>query len=177
MGKKLLHVIAEFDSPGSLMTAVKKAREAGIEHLDTYTPFPVHGMDDAMGLKMSRLPWLVLCGGAAGLLGGFGLQTWVAVSAYPIIVSGKPLFSSYAFVPVTFELMVLFSAFACVFGMFKLIGLPKLYNPLLGSSNFTRVTSDAFILGVDMTHKNANKETTLKVLNELGGQNIEEIYE
>ena len=123
-------VLAEFDSPKSLYHVAQKVRDEGYTKWDAFSPFPIHGMDGAMGLKESILGWIVVIGGAVGLSFGFGLQTWVATTAYKIIVSGKPLFSYQAFVPVTFELMVLFSAFAAVFGMFILNRLPQHYHPL-----------------------------------------------
>ena len=104
MKKSVFGILAEFGTPSSILKAAKKVNLAGYTKFDTYTPFPIHGMDKAMGLKPSSLGWFVFCGGAFGLLFGFGLQTWVSITAYPVIVSGKPLFSYQAFVPVTFEL-------------------------------------------------------------------------
>ena len=132
---QLFGVLAEFDSPKSLYHVAQKVRDEGYTKWDAFSPFPIHGMDGAMGLKESILGWIVVIGGAVGLSFGFGLQTWVATTAYKIIVSGKPLFSYQAFVPVTFELMVLFSAFAAVFGMFILNRLPQHYHPLFNNLN------------------------------------------
>eukprot|EP01043_Picozoa_sp_COSAG02_P082877 COSAG02_NODE_21010_length_806_cov_1.360679_1_plen_126_part_10 len=113
-------VLAEFANPTELLLAAEKTKAAGYKHFETFSPFPIHGMDDAMGLKPSILGWIVFCGGTIGLSAGMGLQTWAQVVAYPYIISGKPLFSYPAFVPVAFELLVLFAAFATVFGMFAL---------------------------------------------------------
>jgi len=164
-------VLAEFDSPQSLYKAAKKVRDKGIKAFDVFSPFPIHGMDDAMGLKPSILPWLSLTGGIIGLTVGFCLQAWVATTAYPLVISGKPLFSYQAFVPVTFELMVLIAAFFTVFGMFKLNGLPQPYHPLFKSKNFTKVTTDGFFLAIE----SENVEETTQFIETLGGTNVESI--
>jgi len=122
-------IIAEFKNAAELFKACKEVKDAGYKQFDSYSPFPIHGIEKAMGLPASKLPWIVLGGGAFGLSAGFGLQAWVATSAYPLTISGKPLFSYQAFVPITFELMVLFSAFAAVFGMLALNKLPQFYHP------------------------------------------------
>ena len=116
MKNKVYGILAEFKSPLSLLKAAKQVNLAGYTKYDTYTPFPIHGMDDAMGLRPTIMGWLVLGGGITGLTVGFGIQTWVSIYGYKLIISGKPFFSYPAFVPVTFEIMVLFSAFATVFG-------------------------------------------------------------
>ena len=125
MSNKMFGTLAEFDSPKSLMHAAEAVRDAGYKKFDVYSPFPIHGMDDAMGLRPSIMGWLVLGGGITGLLAGFGIQTWVSIFGYKLIISGKPFFSYQAFIPVTFELMVLLSAFGAVFGMFILNKLPE----------------------------------------------------
>ena len=162
-------VLAEFNSPKALYNAAKKVRDNGYTAFDVFSPFPIHGMDEAMGLSPTKLPWLTLTGGAIGLLTGFGLQTWVATSAYKMVISGKPLFSYQAFVPITFELMVLFAAFFTVFGMFALNKLPQPYHPLFKSINFSKVTTDGFFLAVE-TNDESNVSDFLK---EIGGENVE----
>jgi hypothetical protein len=170
-------VLAEFNSPAALLVAAKKAKEAGYTVYDAYSPFPIHGMDDAMGLGQSKLDWIVLIGGAFGLVFGFGLQTWVATSAYKLVISGKPLFSFQAFVPVTFELMVLFAAFSAVFGMFAFNKLPQFYHPIFRSVNFRKVTSHAFFIGIESTDPLFNEKETLDFLEKIGGSSIELIKE
>ncbi len=170
-------VLAEFKSPKELVHAVKKTREAGYKVFDTYTPFAIHGMDDAMGLSRSKLPWIVLCCGLTGLLSGLALQTWVATSAYKLTISGKPFFSYQAFVPVTFELMVLFSAFGTVFGMLILNGLPKWYDPAFKHSTFRTASSHGFFLGIEASDKLFDVEKTPDFLKSLGGYSIEVVSE
>ncbi len=168
-------ILAEFKTPGALLEAAKATQLDGFQDYDAYSPFPIHGMDDAMALKGSKLGWIVICGGAFGLSLGLGLQTWIATTAYPLIISGKPLFSYQAFVPVTFEIMILFSAFCAVFGMFSLNKLPKHYHPLFKSKNFAKVTSHGFFIGIEASDKKFDATSTTAFLKKLGGENIEVI--
>jgi len=170
-------VLVEFSSPGTVYKAAETLRDAGYKGFEVYSPFPIHGMDGAMGLKPSPLGWIVLCGGTCGLLTGVGLQTWVATSAYKLIISGKPLFSYPAFVPVTFELMVLFSAFSAVFGMLVLNRLPQHYFPYFKSRNFAKVTSHGFFISIDALDPLFDRHTVTEYLSKMGGQNIEFIEE
>ena len=171
----LAGIVAIFDSPGALYKAAKSVKDSGYTQFDTFTPYPVHGMEKAQGLKDSRLGWIVLGGGLTGLLVGFLLQSWVAVKGYPLVISGKPLFSYQAFVPVTFEIMVLFSAFAAVFGMFALNKLPKWNDYIFNYSNFNRVSSDKFALCIEATDPKYNSAAIFNLLTDLGGKNVEEI--
>lgn len=170
-------VLAEFDSPASLLTAAKSCQDKGYATLETYSPFPIHGMDDAMKLKPSVLGWIVLAGGFFGLTGGFGMQTWMSAVDYKLIISGKPFFSYPAFVPVTFELMILFSAFAAVFGMFALNKLPEWYHPVFKSKSFKRVTSHGFFLSIDSREKDFSSTKIKTFLSELNASNVELIRE
>jgi hypothetical protein len=169
----LFGVLAEFDSPKSLFHAAEKVRDAGYSKWDTFSPFPVHGMDRAMGLKESILGWIVAIGGATGLLVGFGLQTWVATTAYKIIVSGKPLFSYQAFIPVTFELMVLFSAFSAVFGMFILNRLPQHYHPLFNNPRFSTATSHGFFIAIEAIDPKFNQSDVEQFMKSSGAIHTE----
>ena len=166
-------VLAEFESPAALMKAAEKVRDKGYDYFDVFSPFPIHGMDAAMGLKPSKLPWIVFLGGSFGLLFGFGLQTWVSTTAYKLIISGKPLFSYQAFIPVTFELMILFSAFATVFGMFALNRLPQHYHPLFTVDSFAKVTSHGFFLMIESKSKLFDSNDVQRELVSYGGYNIE----
>jgi hypothetical protein len=166
-------ILAEFDSPSSLLKAAEKVRDKDYQYFDVFSSFPIHGMDAAMGLKASKLPWIVFIGGLFGLLFGFGLQTWVATTAYPVIISGKPLFSYQAFIPVTFELMILFSAFGAVFGMFALNRLPQHYHPLFKVSSFSTVTSHGFFLMIECKESQFDNNQVQNELKSYGGYNIE----
>ncbi|NQY73665.1 MAG: DUF3341 domain-containing protein [Candidatus Margulisbacteria bacterium] len=168
-------LLAEFDSPKTLLMAARKVKQAGYNHFEAYSPFPIHGMDDAMGLKPSYLGWIVLCGGLFGAIFGFGLQAWVATMAYPLVISGKPLLSTPAFIPITFELMVLFSAFAAVFGMLAINKLPLYYHPVFKASAFKTVTSHGFFLGVEATDPLYNRQDTHALLKKMGSGHITEV--
>ena len=139
-------LVAEFASPAELYHACEKVRDAGYTRWDAHAPFPIHGIERAMGLKASKLPWIVLVLALGGAAAGMGLQGWVATIAYPLVISGKPFFSWPAFVPVTFELGVLGGAVGAVFGMFALNQLPTLYHPLFSSARFERASDDGFFI-------------------------------
>ena len=109
-------ILAEFATPADLYHACERVRDAGFTRWDAHTPFPVHGLDRAIGLRRSPLPWIVLVMGLTGAALGFVLQWWVHTSAYPLVISGKPFFSWPAFIPITFEVGVLFGALGAVFG-------------------------------------------------------------
>src|ERR1700730_2988890 len=120
-------VMAEFSDPGSLVAATSRAREAGYRQMDAYSPFPIEELHEALGEHDSRLPLVVLIGGLLGCIGGYGLQYWVSVMAYPINVGGRPFLSWPMFIPVTFECTVLGAALSAVLGMLALHGLPLHY--------------------------------------------------
>lgn len=165
-------LICEFDSAASLYNAAKKVVSEGYTKFDTYSPFPIHGIDKAMGLPASKLPWIALVGGILGCSAGFGLQTWVATSAYKLTISGKPLFSYQAFVPVTFELMILLSAFGTVFGMFALNKLPQPYHPVFHKASFAKVTSHSFFLTIESSDAKYDKADTAAFLEKIGGTDV-----
>ncbi len=172
---KLFGVLAEFKDPASLVRAVKKVRESGYKRFDAYSPFPIHGMEKALQNHDSRVGWIVLCGGAFGALGGITLQGWVATTANRFVFSGKPFFGWPAFVPVTFECMVLCSAFAAVLGMLALNKLPMLYHALFNSDRFPKASSDGFFLAIEARDPKFNQNDVSKLLKDTGGMNIETI--
>ena len=141
-------LLAEYEHPGALYDAVKALRKEGYTRLDTYSPFPIHGMDAAMGLGPSKLGFLVFIGGATGAFLGFLMQWWMSEVDYAINVSNKPLYGFEASVPIIFELTILFSALAAIGGMLALNALPKPYNPLFFSERFSRATDDGFFLHI-----------------------------
>ena len=165
--------MAEFESGNDLLAAVKEVRRRGYTALDTMTPFPVHGMDQAIGLQPSRLGWLVLALGAAGASCGLLLQWWTGAVDYALNIGGKPLFAIEFAVPVTFELLVLFAAFACVFGMLAWNGLPRLHHPAFNYSRFHRASNDRFLLVIEKEDPLFDAEKSVEMLRELGGTNVE----
>lgn len=172
-GGPVYGMLAEFPDPGALLHAAKAVRKAGYKHFDTHSPFPIHGMDRAMGLGNSKVGFITLGGGLTGLALATWLQWWTGAVDYPLNISGKPFFAIEPSVPIMFELTVLFSAFGAVIGMFALNGLPRPYNPLFYSRNFRRATDDGFFLHVAATDARFEREATARLLRELGGMNIE----
>ncbi|CAN5540702.1 DUF3341 domain-containing protein [soil metagenome] len=172
----LYGMMAQFESAEALTRGAEVVRDAGYKKFDVYSPFPIHGMDDAMGLSRSMLGWIVLCGGISGVFTGIGLQWYAALYEYPLITAGKPLtgFAAFIpFVPVTFELMVLFSAFAAVGGMILLNGLPAWYHPTLKRESFARATDDGFFLVIEAADPRFDVDVTKRLLEDHGGRGIE----
>ena len=165
--------LAEFDTVDAILAAAEKVRDAGYRRWDTHTPFPVHGMDDAMGIRPTILPWLVAMGGVAGLIAGLALQVFTNAIDYKMFISGKPLVSLPAFIPVIFETTIAGAAFTAVFGMLVLNKLPMLYNPLFKSERFRRVTNDRFFVVIDATDPSFDEVETEKLLQSLNPIAIE----
>lgn len=166
-------ILAEFDTPADLMHAASTTRDAGYRKFDCHSPFPIHGMDDAMGLKRSSVGYIVGIMAIIGATVGFFLQTWVTTSAYPLVISGKPLFSWQAYIIITFALFVLFGAFGAVFGMFRLNRLPRWHHPLFYSEQMKAVTDDGFLLVIEADDAKFDEEGTQAFLSSIGGKNIE----
>lgn len=173
---ELYGVLAEYDTPGELIDAARKVRDAGYTDFDCYSPFPVHGIDDAMGIKRTILPLIVFGGGATGLLGGIFLQWWMNAYNWPWNIAGKPSWSIPANVPIAFEGTILFSVFATFFGMWILNKLPQVWHPFFRSDRFARVTDDAFILGIEARDRRFDHEATTKLLKDAGAIDVENVY-
>ncbi len=171
--KRQIHgVVAYYDDVDGIMKASRKIRDAGYKKWDAYTPFPVHGIDDAMGTKQTILPWLVLGMGLTGLVVGLGLQYFTNAYAYKYLISGKPTWSLPANIPVTFEIIILFSAYTAFFGMLALNKLPHLSNPLHKLERFKRVTNDRFAICVEAGDPNFDETRVTKLLG-VGAEHIE----
>lgn len=170
-------LLAEFAHPGALVHAAEAVRKAGYKHFDTHSPFPIHGMDRAMGLRNSKVGFFTLAGGATGLALAYWLQWWTGGVDYPLNIGGKPFFAVEPSIPIMFELTVLFAAFGAVAGMLALNGLPRPHSPLFYSENFARATDDAFFLHVAASDRRFDKDRTQALMEELGGYNIELISE
>lgn len=172
---KVFGLLAEYETPGELYHACEKVRDAGYGAWDAHTPFPVHGLEKAMGLRPSIVPWIVLVMGFSGAGLGFLLQYWSSAIEYPMIISAKPFNSYPAFVPVTFELGILLGSFGAVFGMFGLNRLPTLYHSLFNSKRFTRVTDDRFFISVEARDPKYDPVKTRELLEATGALNVEEV--
>ncbi|MFO7169798.1 MAG: DUF3341 domain-containing protein [Chloroflexota bacterium] len=171
----LYGLVAQFDDPDKLIQAAAQARSAGYTKLDAFSPIPLHGLEEALGLRRTRLPWLIFAGGLAGAAGIFALATWVNLVAYPINIGGRPLFSWPAFIPITFEGMVLLASFAAVFGMILLNGLPMPYHPVFNTPNFERATTDLFFLAVESSDPQFDLTKTRQFLESLGAQQVSSV--
>jgi hypothetical protein len=165
--------LAEFKTPADLYVACERVRDAGYTRWDAHSPFPVHGLDGAMGIRRSKLPWIVLVLALGGAATGFALQTWVHMSAYPLTISGKPFFAWPAFVPITFELGVLGGALGAVFGMFGLNQLPRHNHPLFESARFARFSDDAFFISIEAADPKFDSNQTTRLLAGVGASHVE----
>jgi hypothetical protein len=173
--RKPLAVIAEFAGPNELLAAAEKVRDRGYSRFDCHSPFPIHGMNEAMGISRSPLGFIV--GGVALVALGsvaYGLY-WITAVDYPFVVSGKPFFSYQAYAPIAFALTVLLSAFAAFFGMFHLNRLPRLFHPLFYAECFAKVSDDGFIVSVEADDPKFSEEQVTAFLTEIGGTNVEVI--
>jgi hypothetical protein len=143
-------VMAGFKEPERMLVAAKRMRETVKGEVETYTPYPMHGIDEALGLPKSVIPKIVGTGALFGVLGGYTLLYWCSVIAFPINVGGRPLHSAPAFIPITFECGVLMSALTSFFGVLALLGYPKLYHPVFESPAFRRASVDRYFLSVQI---------------------------
>ncbi len=169
--------LVEFDSVDEVMHAAERVRDAGYTKWDTHTPFPVHGMDKAMGIKYTKLPIVVLGGGLTGCLGALLMQWWMNAVDYPYIISGKPFWSIPANIPVTFELTVLFSALTTVFGMLAFNQLPQWRHGVFASERFLRATDDKFFISIEAKDPKFDAKKTADFLSTLGGGEVEALEE
>lgn len=171
----LYGLMAEFDDPTSLVAAAKRTYAAGYRKIDTFSPYPIEEAWEAIGQHDRRLSLIVLCGGLLGLLTGLGLQEWVHQIAYPINIAGKPLNSWPQFVPVIFELTILFAALSGVIGMILLNGLPMPYHPVFNVARFERASRDKFFLLVESADPKFDRMQTLDFLKGLNASEVSEV--
>ncbi|HJZ72785.1 MAG TPA: DUF3341 domain-containing protein [Vicinamibacterales bacterium] len=165
-------LIAEFDDPGSLVTATERAHHEGYRFMDAYSPFPIEALHHALGERPSRLPLVVLIGGLVGCIGGYALQYWVSVSAYPLNIGGKPFHSWPAFIPVTFECTILVAALSAVLGMLALNGLPQPYHPVFNVPRFALASRNRFFLCIESADPKFDLESTRRFLETLDPREV-----
>lgn len=176
-GKKIYGLLAELKTVEELIAGAETVRDAGYTKWDTHTPFPVHGLDDAMGLGPTRLPFAVLGAGLTGAAAGLGLQWYTNAFDYKLIISGKPFFSIPANIPVTFEVTVLLSALTAFVGMLAFNNLPMWYHSLFKSRRFARATSDRFFISIEAGDPKFDREATRRLLESIPGAVVEEVEE
>jgi hypothetical protein len=167
--------LVEFETPEQLLDAAEAVRDAGYGRWDAHTPFPLHGLDHAMGLHGTRLPWIILAGGLAGLALALLMQWWMNAVDYPFWISGKPFFGLPAAIPITFELTVLLSALTTFFAMWGLNGLPRHNHPLFSNERFRRVTQDRFFISLEAADPMFHPERTREFAESLGGVAVEAV--
>lgn len=170
---KTAGMLAAFESPAALMRAAEKMRDAGYTNFDCHSPFPIHGMDRAMGLKRSPLGFIVGAVALCALFGATLMMWWMTAVDYPLVISGKPYFSFQAYVPVAFALTILSSALAALLGMLILNRLPQLFHPLFESKQFARVTDDGFFVSVAAQDPKFNIQITKQFLDSIGSSHTE----
>lgn len=168
-------LMAEFDNPDALIKAARAAREAGFTKIDAYSPFPIHGLGEAIGFKEKSVAKIVLTGGIVGLIAGYSLEYWTSVIAYPINIGGRPLHSWPMFVPPAFETTILFAAISAVVGMLALNGLPQPYHPVFNAPRFSMATQDAFFLVVEADDPKFDATETRRWLDSLQPREVVEV--
>src|SRR5438270_7248574 len=176
-GPKTYGMIAEFRTAAAVLHAAEKVRDAGFRKWDVFTPFPVHGMDRAMGLKNSKVGWFTFLGGVTGYTSGMIMIWWMNGFDYPLAVGGKPLFSPYAAFPPSYELTILLGAFGSLFGMLFLNRLPRLNHPLLKHKSFALATHDRFFIVIETLDPKFSAAQTRALLESTGCKQIEEVRE
>lgn len=168
-------LLAQYETPADIFHACEQVRDAGYSKWDACTPFPVHGLEGAMGLKPSPLPWFVLAAGLTGGIFAIVFMVWTSAFDYPLNIGGKPTWSIPAFIPITFEFTVLLSCVTCFFTLWFLCRLPQLYHPAFKSKSFEKVTDDKFFIIIESADPKFDLAKTKKLLEETGASLIEEL--
>jgi hypothetical protein len=172
-GKEVWGILAKFDTPAAIYHAAEKVRDAGYAKWDTYTPFPVHGMEEAMGVKRTKLPIMSFAGAMIGAGLGYLMQYWMSAVDYQMLHQGKPFGAWEAFVPITFELGILITAFTTLIGMLALNGLPRWHHPLFSRASFLASSDDTFFLAIETRDPKFDPESTRELLRAAGASSVE----
>ncbi len=175
MRSPIYGLMADFDEPGQLLAGARRAYGEGYRKMDAYTPFPIEGLAEAIGFHRNMVALIVLIGGVAGCLSGFFLQYYVAVINYPLNIGGRPLNSWPSFIPITFELTVLFAAFSAVLGMLALNRLPQPYHPVFNAPGFAMASRNRFFLCIESEDPNFDRTKTREFLQGLQARDVVEV--
>ncbi len=171
-GPKVYGMVAEFDDPDVVLSAAQRTYKEGYRQFEAYTPFPIHGLDEAVGFKKNMVAPVVLIGGLAGASTGFLMQYIATCLHYPYLIGGRPLMSWPMYIPITFELGILFAAFSAFIGMFAMNGLPMPYHPIFNAPRFELATRDAFFLCIEVTDDKYDEGETRTFLEGLGAKQV-----
>jgi len=176
-GGRPFGLLAEFETVDQVYRACERVRDAGYTRWDAHSPFPVHGLERAMGLKASKVPWIALTLGLGGAGGAMLLQWWISAVDYPLVIAGKPLFSLPAFVPVTFALGVIAGVTGALLGVLHFSRLPAHYHPLFSSERFERATDDRFFISIEAVDPKYDALETAVLLRDSGATAVEVVEE
>lgn len=168
-------MVAEFSDADSLLHAAEETNNAGYTRIEAYTPFPIHGLDAAVGYRSTRLPWVIFAGGMIGLALGFLMVYYSKVLDYPLVISGRPYFNWQTVVPILFEVAILFAAFATVFGLLASCRMPEPYHPIFNTPNFERASQDAFFLCIEASDPQFDRRLTRQFLEKLHPKAVSEV--
>jgi hypothetical protein len=174
---KVHGLIAEFNEPEQLMAAATAAYSAGYRSMDAYTPFPIHGLAEAIGFKKTYVSLFTLIGGLTGCATGFLMQYIATTWHYPYMIGGKPFNSWPSYMPITFEMTILFGSFAALGSMLLLNGLPQPYHPIFNAQNFDRASSDGFFLCIESGDPQFDADRTREFLRGLHAVNVSEVMD
>lgn len=177
MSTKPIAVLGNYKDPDLLITAANRIRESGYKDFDIFTPYPVHGLDKAMGVKRTILPYISFGGGIFGLANAIFLIMWTGSIHYKLNIGGKPLFAFQFSIPVMFELTILCTAIATFLGLWFLCGLPKWYSPLQNDKGFMSAVDNTFVVGIMATDQRFSTEATKKLMRELGADDVRLVQE
>jgi Protein of unknown function (DUF3341) len=170
-------IMAEFETPAAILHAAQKVRENGYRQWDVFTPFPIHGMDGAMGLKNSKVGWFSFIGGCCGYTTGMLMIWFMNAFDYRIVIGGKPMFSPFSAFPPSYELTILFGSFGALLGMLFLNRLPRLHHPLLKNRRFALATHDRFFVVIESSDPKYSENETRRLLESMGSKHIELVEE
>lgn len=172
---RLWGLMAEYDNPGDLLAAARSAHEAGFRNMDAYSPMPIHGLAGAIGFHRTRLPLLVFLGGLVGCGAAFFMLWYVETHVYPLNVGGRPFNSWPSFIPITFEVTILFAAITAVFGMLALNGLPTPYHPVFNVKRFIMASRHRFFLCIEVSDPLFDLARTRQFLEETHAREVSEV--
>ena len=175
--KKPFGLLAEFETAAEIKAAAMKVRDAGYQRWDVFTPFPIHGMDDAMGLRASPVGWFTFIGGVTGFCLGMGMIWFMNAFDYQLVVGGKPLFSPVSAFPISYELTILLGAIGSLVGMFLTNRLPRWHNPVFNSDRFARATHDRFFIVIERCDPKFSETATRQLLEAVGSRHVEMVPE